>query len=196
MNVKGTAFLARKLLLERQFGEDSAKRMLEEAVAAVPEFPPLVLASTSIPMTPFLALQDELLRRHFANDPKSFFQFGEMSADWALVKGPYKGLAANKDIDGFATQGAALFRTYFDTGTAATSMHGDHITYRIDDIPKAFRHVYVEYPTLGYFTRALEILGATHVETRRIRGFSIGSDDVFYEIYFRRAPISAKKGDF
>jgi hypothetical protein len=193
MNVKGTAFLARKLLLERQFGEEDAKRMLEAAVAAVADFPPLVLASTSIPMTPFLALQDELLRRHFGNDPKSFFRFGEMSADWALVKGPYKGLAADKDIDGFATQGAALFRTYFDTGNATTSLHDDHIVYRIDDVPKAFRHVYVEYATLGYFTRALEILGATNVETKRIRGFSIGSDDVLYEIHFRRGPISAKK---
>jgi hypothetical protein len=39
MNVKGTAFLARKLLLERQFGEEDAKRMLEAAVAAVADFP-------------------------------------------------------------------------------------------------------------------------------------------------------------
>jgi hypothetical protein len=193
MNVKGTAFFARKLLLESQFGEEKAKKMLDAAVAAVPEFPQLVLASTSIPMGPFLKLQDELLARHFSGDPQSFFQFGEMSADWALTKGPYKALAADKDIDSFATQGAALYRTYFDTGTASTSLQDGHVEFRIDGVPKEFRHVYVEYATLGYFKRGLEILGATNVHARRIRGYSIGSDDVHYEIHFRRGPSSGRK---
>jgi hypothetical protein len=191
MNVKGTAFLARKLLLEHEFGEADAKRMLDEAVAAVPTFPKLVLASTSIPMGPFLALQDEILRRYFAGDPQSFFHFGELSADWALVKGPYKSLAA-KDIDSFISQGLAIYRTYFDVGNASTVLRDGLVEYRITGIPKEFRHVYVEYATVGYFKRGLEILGAINTDVKRVHGFSIGSEDVFYEIHFRRGPVSSK----
>ena len=193
MNVKGTAFFARKLLLESEFGEAEAKKMLDAAVAAVPEFPKLVLASTSIPMGPFLALQDELLNRHFGGDPTSFFQFGEMSADWALTKGPYKALAADKDIDTFATQGSALYRTYFDTGTASTALREGHVEFRIAGIPPEFRHVYVEFATLGYFKRGLEILGATDVKTHRLRGFTVGNDDVHYEIHFRRGRAASRR---
>jgi hypothetical protein len=192
MNVKGTAFLARKMLLEAEFGESVAKKYLDEAVAAVPSFPQLVLASTLIPMAPFLALQDELLRRYYDNDPMSFFRFGETSAEWALTKGPYKGLAANKDIDTFIRQGSALYKTYFDVGSASTSLEDGHVAYRIDGVPREFRHLYVEYATLGYFKHALELLGATNVEAKRIQGFSSGNANVLYEIYFRRAPASTR----
>jgi hypothetical protein len=192
MNVKGTAFLARKMLLEAEFGESVAKKYLEEAVAAVPSFPQLVLASTLIPMGPFLLLQDELLRRYYDNDPMSFFRFGETSAEWALLKGPYRGLAANKDIDTFIATGSAIYKTYFDVGSATTSLEDGHIAYRIEGVPREFRHVYVEYATLGYFKRALEILGATNVEVKRVQGFSSGNANVYYEIHFHRAPVSTR----
>lgn len=192
MNVKGTAFFARKLLLEAEFGEADAKKMIEAAVAAVPDFPPLILVSTLIPMAPFLKLQDEILKRYFDGDTHSFFEFGEMSADWALTKGPYKGLAADKDIDAFAASGAAIYRTYFDTGTAATALRDGHVEFRIEGIPREFRHVYVEYGTVGYFKRGMEILGATNVDARRLRGYSMGSDHVHYEIHFKRGPASGR----
>ncbi|HEX7665618.1 MAG TPA: hypothetical protein VF407_13925, partial [Polyangiaceae bacterium] len=112
MNVKGTAFLARKMLLEHELGEVAAKKAIDAAIATVPGFPQPVLASTSIPMTLFLAFQDDLVKRCYGGDTMSFFRFGEASAEWALTKGPYKRLAEDKDLDGFATQGAALYRTY------------------------------------------------------------------------------------
>ena len=186
MNVKGTAFLARRMLLEKEFGEARAKVIIEEAVATVPWFPDPVLASTPIPMKSFLAFQDELLRKHYAGDAMSFFRFGEMSAEWALTKGPYKGLAADKDLDAFAKQGAALYRTYFDVGSATTSMQQGHIDFRVEGVPAEYRHLYVEYATLGYFERGLEILGASNVHSRRLRGFSSGHPDVHYEIHFDR----------
>jgi len=186
MNVKGTAFLARKILLEKELGEPAAKQVLAEVSATIPTFPQVVLASTSIPMPLFLAFQDELVRRCYAGNPLSYFQFGEMSAEWALTVGPYRRLAEDKDLDTFATQGAALFRTYFDVGAAVTSLKNGHVEFRIEGVPAAFRHVYVEYATLGYFKRGMEILGATHVETRRVRGFSNRDDDVLYEIHFQR----------
>ncbi|MEO8876091.1 MAG: hypothetical protein ABI461_10930, partial [Polyangiaceae bacterium] len=139
MNVKGTAYLARKLLLEKEIGEVQAKAALDAVLANVPSFPQPILASTTIPMASFLAFQEELMRQCYAGDSMSFFRFGEASADWALTKGPYKRLTEEKDLDGFAVSGAALYRTYFDVGSARTSLKIDHVEYRLDGIPKEFR---------------------------------------------------------
>ncbi|MEO8796824.1 MAG: hypothetical protein ABI551_02990 [Polyangiaceae bacterium] len=193
MNVKGTAFLARKKLLENELGEAAAKDAIDAVVAAVPGFPQPVLASTPIPISVFLSFQDELVRRCYSGDNMSFFRFGEASADWALTKGPYKRLTEDKDLDGFATQGAALYRTYFDVGNATTSMKDGYVEFKIDNLPAALRHLYIEYATIGYFKRGMELLGASQVDARRRRGFSTGDADVHYELHFRREKPSSRR---
>ena len=185
MNVKGSAYLARKMLLEKEFGEAEAARMIADVLRSVPSMPQPILASTVIPINAFLAFQDELLRRHYQGDARAYFRFGEKSAEWALTAGPYKRLTNDRDVAAFATQGAALFRTYFDAGAATTSLENGHIAFRIDDVPAPFRHVYIEYATIGFFKRGLEIFGATNVVAKRVRGFSLGHANVSYELSFK-----------
>ena len=124
MNVKGTALLARRALLAQEFGDEKAAAIFAELVQLVPYFQDPVLASTAIPIEHFFRLQDELLRRYYKNDPLQYFHYGEASAEWALVKGPYKRLLQDKSVARFAEHGVVLYKTYFDEGAAETSLDG------------------------------------------------------------------------
>jgi hypothetical protein len=193
MTVKGSAFLARKFLLEKEFGDlhgsARARSMFEEVVAAVPSLPAQILATTPIPMGAYLQFQDELLRRHFKNDPRAFFRFGEASAEWSLTNGPYRRLVADRDIVSLAAQGAVFYRNYYDTGFSVTAFEGDHVSQRLQGIPAPFHHVFLEYATVGYFKRALEMVTSVPIRIERVRGFSVGDPDIHYRHVFEKPPV-------
>ncbi len=188
MNVKGTALLARRALLAQEFGDEKAAAIFAELVQIVPYFQEPVLASTAIPIEQFFKLQDELLRRYYKNDPLQYFHYGEASAEWALVKGPYKRLLQDKSVARFAEHGIVLFKTYFDQGAADTSLDDGIIHYRITGVAPPYRHPYLEYATIGYFKRGLELLGATKVSHKRVEGFTTGAAQVHYQIAYVAPP--------
>ena len=194
MTVKGTAFLARRFLLEQefgaQFGMERAQQMFDEAAAAVTSLPHPILASTPIPMKAYLEFQDELVKRYYQNDPTAFFRFGERSAEWSLTQGPYKRIVEDKDIALFATQGEVLFRNFYDVGSAHTSLVDGVIEFHIEGVPVPYRHLFLEYATLGYFRRALEMLGGRNVRLKRLRGFSLYDADVYYQITFDSSGVA------
>jgi hypothetical protein len=181
MTVKGSAFLARKFLLEKEFGDlhgsARARSMFEEVVAAVPSLPAQILATTPIPMGAYLQFQDELLRRHFKNDPRAFFRFGEASAEWSLTNGPYRRLVADRDLVSLAAQGAVFYRNYYDTGFSVTAFEGDHVSQRLQGIPAPFHHVFLEYAT------------AVPIRLERVRGFSVRDPDIHYRHVFEKPPV-------
>ena len=98
------------------------------------------------------------------------------------MKGPYKRLLQDKSVARYAEHGIVLFKTYFDQGAAETSLGAGYIDYRITGVPAAYRHPYLEYATIGYFKRGLELVGATHVTHKRIEGFTTGAAQVHYQI--------------
>jgi hypothetical protein len=184
MHVKGTALLARKALLLQEFGDQRGAEIFAELAQRIPYFQEPILASTSIPIEQFFRFQDELLRRHYKNDPLQYFHYGEASAEWALVKGPYKRLLQDKSVARFAEHGVVLFKTYFDEGAAETSLGPGYIDYRIVGVSPSHRHPYLEYATIGYFKRGLELLGATGVVHKRLEGFTTGAAQVHYQIAY------------
>jgi hypothetical protein len=186
MEVKGTAFLARKSMLIQELGEPRFAAFLASYALEDPFFTHAILATTAIPIEKFLAFNDAIVRDLYGGDTMSYFRFGEKSAEWALMVGPYKNLRESKSLEKFAEMGCRLYQNYFTDGRAETWIVGTNkVEVRILGVPAEHRHVYFEYAIVAYFKRGLELVGAKKVTMRRINGFSIGGTDVHYEYRLR-----------
>lgn len=181
MDVKGTAFVARKAYLERKFGVQRFDAILREQAKQDPVFAGPILATSKLPIQAFLRLQDRIVRELYAGDERSYFEAGTASAEFALGEGgPYRALVTNRDVTSFAASAPRIYRTYFDEGDAVGTYDGDK---RISLVLKgiAIRHVYFEYAICGYFKRGLELVSGKSVLMKCVRGFSRGDADVQYD---------------
>ena len=180
MEVKGTAFIARRAMLSQEIGELRTAELLDAYRRDHPEFPTTVLATTSMPVQLFVAFNEMLVRDVYGGDDKSYWRFGEKSAEWALTAGPYKHLRATKSLAQFAETGRLLYQNYFSEGRAETTLDDRAVDLRLLGIPAAHRHLYFEYAIVGYFKRGLELVGAREVTAQRLRGFSRKDAEVHY----------------
>lgn len=182
MQVKGTAFLARKALLERDLGADRIGPFLQRIVSGDGAFPSPIIATSMIPIAPFLALNDAVVREFYGGDEMSYWRFGRMSGDWALGdNGPYRRLREEKSLGEFVASAPTLYRNYFTEGRArAQASPGGTIELWIEGIPAKHHHVYFEYAIVGYFERGLELVTGKSVRHERLAGFSAGDDHVHY----------------
>ena len=71
-----------------------------------------------------------------------------------------------------------VWSTYFDGGVFTARLEKNTVHITISNMPT--RHIYFEYLIMGYIRQMLIIFGKKSVE-RRIRGFSAGHDDVYYQ---------------
>lgn len=181
MQVKGTAFLARKATLESELGKDRIDAFFRRFIAQKPSFPNPVLATSLIPIEDFLELNDAIVRDFYEGDPLSYWRFGRGSAEWALTEGPYRRIREQKSLDEFADSAASLYRNYFTEGRARSEREpSGAIHLYIEGIPPRFHHVYFEYAIVGYFERGLELVSGKPVRHTRVAGFSAGGDHVHY----------------
>jgi hypothetical protein len=193
MQVKGTAYIARKAMLIQELGEARASAFLAGYAEEDPFFGGMILATTTIPIERFIAFQEAMVRDLYGGDVKSFWRFGAKSAEWALTVGPYKHIRAARSLLQFAESGRLLYQNYYSDGRAETSIDGSVIDLRILEIPAPYRHVYLEYAIVGYFERGLELVGARAVTHTRLRGFSRGDAEVHYRYTLGSgAPISTR----
>ena len=181
MDVKGTAFLARKAMLIQEIGEARCNEFLARYALVDPLFAESILATTTIPIARFIAFQEAMVRDLYAGDRMSYFRFGEKSAEWSLTVGPYKHLRETKSLEKFAELGRLLYQNFYTAGQAETTIVGNNkVELRLFGIPEEHHHVYLEYSITAYFKRGLELVGARSVMMRRITGFSVGDFDVHY----------------
>jgi hypothetical protein len=181
MDVKGTAFVARKALLERKFGKERFDAVVRAQAAIDPVFGGPILATSRLPIEAFLRLNDRVVRELYGGDERSYFEAGTASAEFALGEGgPYRALVTNRDVASFAASAPRIYRTYFDEGDAAGAViDAAHVSLELTGIP--IRHVYFEYAICGYFGRGLELVSGRTISTKCVRGFSRGDADVRYE---------------
>ncbi len=185
MQVKGTAFLARKATLEKELGAERIDSYFRSFLSKKAGFPSPVLATSLIPIEDFLELNDAIVRDFYDGDPLSYWRFGRGSAEWALTEGPYRRIREQKSLDEFAASAASLYRNYFTQGAARSVRHADGaIDLYIEGVPPRFHHVYFEYAIVGYFERGLELVSGKPVKHTRISGFSAGGDHVQYRYRF------------
>lgn len=179
MDIKGMAFIARRLLVEREHGVEKFDEVVREVAKKDAIFRAPVLATTRIPMDAFMRLNQALVDRLYRGDPKANFTLGEMSADYAL-NGPYKNFVTNRSVDAFAGSAPAMYRNYFDEGEAKAVRVGREIHVEISGIPEPYRSHYIEYGIMGYFRRGLEMVSGVTPKMSARRGFSKGDETVLY----------------
>jgi hypothetical protein len=179
MLVKGTAFIARKTMIEHELGAGRFADVLRKVAETEPVFRAPILATTRIPIEPFLRFNEVVVHDLYHGDVYSYFRFGEMSAAWGLG-GPYKHLVTNKSVPEFVASAPGIYRNYFSEGEAKGALDGDDVTLRIFGIDVPYRHVYFEYGITGYFNRGLELVTGRKITMTRERGFSKGDADVLY----------------
>lgn len=188
MDVKGTAFLALKLMLLEEIGEDAFARLLSELSRREPLFHDPIVATTSIPLRTFLAFNEALIASHYGGDPCAYFRFGEKNAEYSLMLGPYKRIRDTNSIPVFVESARIIYQSYYTTGRAEGSMEGDVADLRILGIPEDDRHVYLEYASAAFLRRGIELIGLHSVSMSCVRGFSRGDEEVHYRYVVERTP--------
>ena len=179
MEVKGTAFLARRALVEQRFGGERFGEVVKKISETDPFFRAPVLATTRIPMASFLRFNQELINELFDGDTRANFALGEASADWAL-SGPYKQFVTNRSVDAFVGSSPAIYRNYYDEGEARAETVDGKIALSLTLVPAPYRSEYIEFGIMGYFRRGLELVSGKVPKMSIERGFSRGDADVLY----------------
>lgn len=188
MHVKGTAFLARKMMIERMQGAERFEVFLRAFAETEPVFIAPVLPTSRLPMSAFMAFNQALIDTFFAGDAKGNFRLGEESATWALT-GPYKQLVNDRSVGAFVAAAPAMYRNYYDEGEARSGDDDGVIFVELMDIRAPYRSLYIEYGVMGYFRRGLEMVSGRQVAMSVVRGFSLGHDSVRYEFRIGRISI-------
>jgi hypothetical protein len=180
MEVKGTAFIARRSFLARVHGEARFHEVMAEVIQRDPLFADTIVATTRIPVDAFLRFNEVMVDRLYAGDEQSYVTFGVASAEWALTQGPYKHMVQEKSVERFAASAPVIYRTYFTDGDARGEVVSPR---RVDTFITgiAVHHVYFEYAIMGYFARGLELVSRRMVTKKIHRGYSRDDADVHYE---------------
>jgi DNA-binding CsgD family transcriptional regulator len=140
--------------------------------AVFPCFRNPLTAASRVPLRPFLAFHDDLLRRLFDGNVTHYVELGEQSAQWAFQEGPYQALIAKRDVAQFVQALPALWRAYFPEAKSrceARLVDGD-VEYEVFDLPDY--HPYFEYLIAGYHKAALNLMYINPVGALRVRGGS------------------------
>jgi hypothetical protein len=180
MEVKGTAFLARKVMLIEEIGQERYAQFLAEFAEQEPFFRQPISATTLIPIGAFIAFNEVLVSTFYGGDVRSYLQFGEKSADYALIFGPFKRIRETHSIAAFVDSARVIYQGYYTAGRAEGSLEGQTAELRVIGIPSEHKHLYFEYVIVAFFRRGIELTGAHSVTMTRVLGFSNGDDEIRY----------------
>jgi hypothetical protein len=186
MDVKGTAFLARKVMLIEEIGEDRFNQIVSEIAKKEPIFERPIHATTLIPMGVFVAFNDALIDQLYGGDRTAYIRFGEKSAEYALMIGPYKRIRETNSVAVFVDSARFIYQGYYTAGRAEGTFQGDVAELRLHGVPSENHHLYLEYASAGYLRRGIEIMSMHGVTMTCLRGFSRGDDDVHYRYAIER----------
>jgi hypothetical protein len=191
MDVKGTAFLARKMMLVEEVGEDRYSELVSEIAHKEPIFNQPIIATSLIPIRAFVAFNEAVLEKFYGGDPSAYQRFGEKSAEYGLIVGPYKRIRETNSIAVFVESARVIYQGYFTEGRAEGHLDGDVAELKLHGIHPEHRYLYLEYATAGYVRRGIELVGLRSVAMERVRGFSSGDDVVHYRYMMDVTPAPA-----
>lgn len=183
MEVKGTAFLSRRGFIDKEHGAGTFEGIVARQAKVDPIFREPILATTRLPIEPFLRLNERIVAELYRGDDKSYLRVGELSAEWALAEGgPYHHLVKDRDVPAFARSAPNIYKNYFTAGAAEAEVdpkNPKRVSLALTGI--AIPHKYFEYAIIGYFRHGLGIVSGRPVVETCVRGFSKGDRDVLYD---------------
>jgi hypothetical protein len=180
MNMKGTAFLARKKMIIEKFGQPAWDAFLRGIAAEAPAFAAPVIASTTVPIEQFLVFQEALVNTFFKGNTRAYWDMGAASAQWSLTEGPYRAVLDRRDFKELVTTLPGLWSNYYDEGKLAATLEDGIVHVRFTEIP--VWHVSFELMVMGYFQRAFELFSKRKVAVKRVSGGAPGVE-VHYMFY-------------
>lgn len=179
MEVKGTAFVARRAFLIAAFGEDAWRELFDAWLRENPDFPEEVIPVSVIRVEDFLRFNDAVVNHFYDGDVRAHWRFGEASAEWALSEGPYKSFFQSHNTVDFLRTTPSLWKAYYSEGSFRAEF--DPASSLVDAwIEVPVPHVHFELNVMGYLHRALELTGAKVVAHEALRGFSKGDESIHY----------------
>jgi hypothetical protein len=191
MDVKGTAFLARKMMLVEEVGEQGYAEVLAEIARKEPIFNQPIVATSLIPIRAFVAFNEALIARFYDGDPNAYLRFGEKSAEYGLLVGPYKRIRETNSVAVFVESARIIYQGYYTAGRAEGSLTGDVADLKVLGIHEDHRYLYLEYAIAGYVRRGIELVGLHSVGMERVQGFSSGDDTIHYRYILEATPAPA-----
>lgn len=179
MFVKGTAYTGRKDVLIKKFGQDAWDNFIEKEKAKMPFFSNSILTTTLIPLKDFLELQDDIVKTFFSGNEKIFWEMGEASAQYSLTEGPYKPYLSSGNVELFLTTKLPLvFKAYYvDCGQFEARMEGNKCYIKGIGLP--IGHIYFEYTVVGYFKKAVELIGKKVLDLKPVKSITQGDKSYF-----------------
>lgn len=177
MNVKGSAWLARRSMLIAEFGQDAYDAFVAELCREDPTFDVPSLPTSKVPIEGFLRFNDRAIDRFYGGDLETYFTFGAASADYFSSGGPYQKTFFSADWHTFLRRAPLLWAQVYDEGEVQV-VDGEAVEVRVVRAP--VKHVYFEYFIVAFVARGMEILHAPAFRQERVRGFSNGDDEVYY----------------
>jgi len=170
MRVNSNALLARKMIVTRKFGAEAWNQIFKRLARVHPCLRAPLTASSQVPLTEFLAFNEELVDRLYGGDAKAtYFDLGEQSAAWAFVDGPCKSYIDRREIGQLATSFAQIWRAYYTETTSKCEgkVTDDGVEFTVSGLPAW--HPYFEYLFTGFMKGAMEMVCANPVEATRLR---------------------------
>ncbi len=182
MNIKGNAFLARKSLVEQEFGEKDWAGFIETYASRAPFFSQPIYALTQIPAETFLGFNRALMDRFYPGLEEKFvlWAVGEKSVEFALGEGQLRGIFKQGEYERFLRFAPNIWKGYYSEGEAL--VHGGpgaSTELQIRGVPARLRNGYFEFVAMAFMKRGLELLGAK-VECEALKSFSSGDEESRY----------------
>jgi hypothetical protein len=186
MHTKGTSFLGRRSAIVRQFGEPLWNAYIKAYAQVDPFFAQPILATTQIPSEKFVAFNDRLIDSFFGGRKAGYWTFGEQSASWGLIHGPYKRFRTEGDTGRLLEQVPHLWSGYHDAGVCQAERL-DPRTFEVSLVGVPIRHPYFELTLMGFMGRTFQLVTRTAHDYELVRGFTKGDRDIVFRLHARAA---------
>lgn len=177
MQVKGSFFVARRLLITERFGPQAWDELVDDMARVDPVFARPILITTLLSGDQYIRFQEEICRRFFGGDENAYWTIGEAAAQWALTVGPYAQVARDGYV-GLVSRLPLVWSMYFTEGNAEATTLSDRLRVRITG--NTLPHISVELGVMGFVARALTFVGAKVLPARRVVGVGGGDGLVIH----------------
>jgi hypothetical protein len=162
------------------FGEERWNSFMTNLAEKDKYFKNMIMSVTLIPVEKLIIFFDEMCREFFNNDRMQYAMFGKVAAQYALSPGgPYNAYMLTKDIKQFVEVALPkLWSTYFDGGRTTAKLENNVVHLKITGIE--IKNLYFEKLLLGYFQKALKMLGKKSV-SKQVRSIASGDEDIYFQ---------------